>query len=357
MYRGASFGGVSVGANAGMSSSNENSKSSSDKSYSKTLVATYRIPRVTVHFPAEDLEPTEELKAHIEKVQKTKNLSELRKLTSLFGNLFCQQILLGGCLQTSKVLTGREVASESMERSKFKASVGLNVSVPGGPSANMKASHEKQDQKEEGSKTTDSTENLAFDATGGNTILAADPTAWLESVADFNYWRVIEQSELMPISDVIAAIQGYEQVKMWFLQAIPTLNKYIVVPQSRTLDVRLKLNAELEGLSRALSDDPKALEISTTRETELAADANRRKLDTYLGHNPTKPPHAVRTYIETRFEEGPDVKGAMRKEGKETVIDMTKYTYQVKTTTYDAIFSPARYGKDTSTLFSIPDND
>jgi hypothetical protein len=143
-----------------------------------------------------------------------------------------------------------------MERSKFKASVGLNVSVPGGPSANMKASHEKQDQKEQGSKTTDTTENLAFDATGGNTILAADPPAWLESVADFNYWRVIEQSQLTPLSDVISGISKYEDVKMWFLQAVPKLQEYIVVPQSRTLDVRFRLNFESEGLSRAIADVP-----------------------------------------------------------------------------------------------------
>ena len=189
IIRGASFGGVSVAANAGMSSSDESGKTASEKNYSKTLVASYRIPRVTIHFPSEDLEPTDELKDAIKQVENSKDLNDLRKITARFGNLFCQKILLGGCLQTSKVLTGHEIASESIQRSKFKANVGLNVSVPGGPSANMKASHEKQDQSEEGSRTTDNTENLSFDATGGNTILAADPPAWLESVADFNYWR------------------------------------------------------------------------------------------------------------------------------------------------------------------------
>jgi hypothetical protein len=76
--------------------------------------------------------------------------------------------------------------------------------------------------------------------------------------------------------------------------------------------------------------------------TKMVAEADRWKLDTYLGHNPTKPPHAVRTNID-RMEKEEIPKGAITKEGGKMVVDMTKYTYQVKTTTMDVIFSPARF--------------
>lgn len=38
----------------------------------------------------------------------------------------------------------------------------------------MKASHEKQDKVETGEKKTDTSEAMVFEATGGNTILAAE---------------------------------------------------------------------------------------------------------------------------------------------------------------------------------------
>jgi len=43
------------------------------------------------------------------------------------GHLFCQQVALGGCLQTTKVVTGTEQSTQTVEKEKFKASVGVAV--------------------------------------------------------------------------------------------------------------------------------------------------------------------------------------------------------------------------------------
>ena len=75
-----------------------------------------------------------------------------------------------------------------MEKESFKASVGLAVSTvsslpkfglrltdkPIGVGGSMKASHETQDSKEQSQRSTDTQEAMVFEATGGNTILAAE---------------------------------------------------------------------------------------------------------------------------------------------------------------------------------------
>jgi hypothetical protein len=65
------------------------------------------IPRVTVYLPPEDLEVTEDFAQAIARIRETKNLYELRKLHKAFGQLFCSEIVLGGCLQTSKTLDAK----------------------------------------------------------------------------------------------------------------------------------------------------------------------------------------------------------------------------------------------------------
>ena len=75
-----------------------------------------------------------------------------------------------------------------MEKESFKASVGLAASTvsslpkfgywltdkPIGVGGSMKASHETQDSKEQSQRSTDTQEAMVFEATGGNTILAAE---------------------------------------------------------------------------------------------------------------------------------------------------------------------------------------
>ena len=52
------------------------------------------------------------------------------------------------------------------------------------------------------------------------------------------------------LAHAIAQMPGLRPVKEWFLQAVPTISKYLIVPESRTLDVRLKVSTSDEGISR-----------------------------------------------------------------------------------------------------------
>lgn len=301
---------------------------------------------MTVYLPAEDLELTDEFAAAIAKIKQSQNLFELRKLHRLYGQIFCSEIVLGGCLQTTKTLTSEESKEETLTRNKFKGSVGLAVGVPQVASGSMKASHETQDMKEQGSRTFRQQENMSFNATGGNTILAADPPSWLGSVgSDFNTWRVIRQLQLKPLVDVVSDIPKYEEVRMWFLQAVPKLTEYIVIPQSRTLDARFKVLFQLEGLSRALAglhvgknnQESKDEDVGLTRSTKK----KDLKIQTYLAHNPEKPPTFIRTYVQ-QIPQAPKVtKSPLRSENGRMVVDVTTKIYQTVNTTTQAIFQPS----------------
>ncbi len=57
----------------------------------------------------------------------------LRNLYQTFGHLFCYTATLGGCLQTTKIVTGTEQTQQSKEKESFKASVGVAFSTVSPP--------------------------------------------------------------------------------------------------------------------------------------------------------------------------------------------------------------------------------
>ncbi|KNB19024.1 hypothetical protein FOXG_16478 [Fusarium oxysporum f. sp. lycopersici 4287] len=180
--------------------------------------------RVDFFLRPEDLEPTEEFRAALDGIKQTKNINALRELYSTFGHLFCHSVTLGGCLQTTKVVESDEDVKQSKEKQSFKAQVGVAVSTPFGAKGNAKGSKESQDSAEAFNRSASTSESMGFEATGGNSILAADPPAWSGSVANFNNWRIIEQTELTPIVDTISKMAGYHETRSWFFAAVPKLS-------------------------------------------------------------------------------------------------------------------------------------
>jgi hypothetical protein len=158
--------------------------------------------------------------------------------------------VLGGSLQTTKVVTGTENSSLSKEKESFKASVGVAVSTPFGIGGSMKASHETQDGKEDFKRNLDTRESMVFEATGGNTLLAADPPAWSGSVSDFNTWRVISQSDVGPMVETIAQIPGYQEIRSWFFRAVPKLSEYVIIPETRVLYARFKVTTQSGSIAK-----------------------------------------------------------------------------------------------------------
>ncbi|KAA8897742.1 hypothetical protein FN846DRAFT_816632 [Sphaerosporella brunnea] len=325
--------GWSVGGTGGVKFENSGSNKRTKKEYGKVLMATYKacskngsyqyhcFPRVTLYLNPEDLEPTDELKEALDLIKKEKNIKQLRNLHDTFGHLFCHQVELGGCLETSKVSKADATTTETSEKHQFKAEVGLAVSTPLGIGASTKVSNEHGTGSVDGTAVTDRSERMSFNATGGNTLLAANPPAWTASVVDFNNWRVIERSKLTPLSDAIAGNPQFGKVKQWFVQAVSKLSEYLTVPDSRTIDVRFSLVMN-EPLKRVLNTSTPA----------------------YLGHYPNNPPKPVKIAVK------PGVK-VQQKTVKKTLDilfwtvdltnDVTTCLQPVETQTANALFFPA----------------
>lgn len=78
-------------------------------------------------------------------------------------------------------------------------------------------------------------------------LIIGSPPAWSGSVANFNNWRIIEQTELTPIVDTISKMAGYHETRSWFFAAVPKLSEYMVIPESRMLHVRFKVASQNES--------------------------------------------------------------------------------------------------------------
>ncbi|RKK69622.1 hypothetical protein BFJ69_g12564 [Fusarium oxysporum] len=185
------WGGYSVGVTGGAAKEDTSGGNKTKKSYTKRMIGSYMFPRVDVFLRPEDLEPTEELRAALDGIKQTKN--------------------------------------------------------PFGAKGNAKGSKESQDSAEAFNRSASTSESMGFEATGGNSILAADPPAWSGSVANFNNWRIIEQTELTPIVDTISKMAGYHETRSWFFPAVPKLSEYMVITESRMLHVRFKVASQNES--------------------------------------------------------------------------------------------------------------
>ncbi|CAE6443603.1 unnamed protein product [Rhizoctonia solani] len=306
------FGAFSAGVSASYSNSSQSEEKKSRKENEKTLVGTYLFPRATVYLTPGDLEPTAELKSAIARIRAKQDITDLRRLHKDFGHLFCQSVVVGGCLQTTKIVTMTEETEETSQKDQFKVSPWVSGSV--------KASHEQGSAQQQGQTTAENKEKLVFEATGGNTLLATNPEAWTASLVDHGHWRVIKQDKLSSLAEALSQTEGYAEVLMWFSQAVPALSRYVQIPPARRLNFRLKAVADGLGIQRVLGEG----------------------IHKYLGHNPERIPELVHIGVEplpkalgTEFGSGLVEKGW-------PVVDMTAFTIPRSLRSATPLFSPKR---------------
>ncbi|KAG8691309.1 hypothetical protein FRC11_005056 [Ceratobasidium sp. 423] len=313
------FAGISVGVSTGFSTSKSSEEKKSRKENEKTLVGSYLFPRATVNLTPADLEPTEDLKAAIARIRTKKDITDLRRLHRDFGHLFCQSVVVGGCLQTTKTVTMTETSEETSSKEQFKVSVGVAVQTPY-VSASVKTSHEKGSAQQQGQTTTDTKEKLVFEATGGNTLLATNPDSWTASLSDYSHWRAIKRDTLSSLSDAISQMDGYVEVLMWFSQAVPALSKYVQIPPTRSLTFRLKTISDSPRMKRVIGEG----------------------VHKYLGHNPSKIPELVHVGVDPLSAAlGSEFKPGLTDKGW-PIIDITAFTKPRYLSTPSPLFTPKR---------------
>ncbi|KAJ7780008.1 hypothetical protein B0H16DRAFT_729600 [Mycena metata] len=322
---GGGYGGVSAEVKASFGTEESNENKEGQTSSQTTMIATYKYPRATIYLTAEDLVPTDELKAALELVGRTKDITDLRKLHAHFGHLFCQQVLVGGALQSTKISNATSKSSEKTEKEAFRASVGFAVKSPY-VTASGEVSHENGSAKSAGQTEKNISESVVFEATGGNTLLASYPLAWIDSVMDHKNWRVIEQTGLTPLTEVISAMPNWAHVPQWIAQAIPIYARYINIPQHRTLNCRLKASIKEDEISRQ----------------ESISRIAQKKVQGYLAHRPQEQVWPVRCGLELRKTIKSYTRTKEHVVENHIVMDITPMATQVDSQDLFGLFSPSR---------------
>lgn len=283
------------------------------------MIAEFKFPRATIFLRPEDLEPTDALRSAVDKVRRTKNINDLRALQAEFGHIFCQEVIVGGSLQTTRVTNSKSTVSESRQKEEFKAHFGLAVSTPWGIGGSSKASKQTGSEDEEAIKETNVNDMSAFEAKGGQTIYAANPPTWCASVLPFNNWRVIERSEPLLLATAISSCSDVKMVdvKQWFLSAVPQLSQYLAIPPSRCLDVRLKVQSDIPGLTQEIGD----------KETPIE---KQHHICNYLGHQFGKAIHPIRMGLKRRQLKVTEIKRSGGTSFGMPVTDITRDFKQVR---------------------------
>ncbi|KAJ7616091.1 hypothetical protein FB45DRAFT_757556 [Roridomyces roridus] len=315
----ASASGGYAGWSAEVNVSAASDTSSQDKKGQASKDILPQFPRATVYLTSKDLVPTEELEAALKLVSDSRDINDLRKLHANFGHLFCQQVLIGGALQSTKIMSSSSTSVESNQKESFRASVGVAVQSPVGVGASAKASTENGTGTDKGQSSQKLNESMVFEATGGDTLLASNPPEWINSVMASENWRVIEQGGLTAIAHVLSEIRGYEEVPQWIMRAIPILANYITIPRQRTLDFRFKVMLEEESISR------------------IAA----KRVQSYLSHKPGNLVWPVRNGLEQLEVIEWDQITHRRGDGWEA-MDVTRIARQKDSKEFQGLFLPAR---------------
>ncbi|RGP72590.1 hypothetical protein FLONG3_6598 [Fusarium longipes] len=268
-----SYGPISASVSYSQSSSQSSASSGTSDTYHKTMIANYLFPRVDLFLDGSCLEPTPDLKKALVKVEKSKNIKDLRQLRRDFGYLFCKHITLGGRLQTHQLMDQKNTTSEQEQKHAMKTSVGLAVSSPK-VGASVSHTQESGSATSSSQATSDRSEEHAFEANGGDTLLASNPVAWVPTVGNYTNWRVINRESLMLMSDAISELEGFEHTRSWFEQAVPVLSRFISFANHPTRQIRLRLMSPNHHLCLSYKKE--------SQDPDYALPPNY-----YLGHRPS----------------------------------------------------------------------
>lgn len=106
----------------------------------------------------------------LNEIRTVRNQESLRKLNEKFGVLFARRIQLGGRLSYSEASTATDSIQVKDHANKLKVSASASISHSFAQ-ASAKGSHEQQSREVKETSEQKLTRNLAWEATGGDTLL------------------------------------------------------------------------------------------------------------------------------------------------------------------------------------------
>ncbi|KAH0443079.1 hypothetical protein CcaCcLH18_01192 [Colletotrichum camelliae] len=192
---------VSVAVDTEHSSTKQERKST----YVDSLTVTYNFPRVGIEFDTTTLELTPECALDARKVS---NRDQVQHFYRTYGNVFVTSLTLGGFLLSTRNVTKDEQTTLDQVKDQTRKAAGISFQTPS-ISGSLGIANSKGSSSSDGSATLNQKATLAWDAHGGNTLLAANPTEWVNTVKDYRLWRLMDQQRVVQL---IGLIQDLDRV-------------------------------------------------------------------------------------------------------------------------------------------------
>ncbi|RAQ54784.1 hypothetical protein AFGD_003751 [Aspergillus flavus] len=177
--------GFSASASASYGDTNSSSDSSSSSEENKVMNITYNFPRVTIDFDHQSLDLSNQCKADLKAVS---TAADIESFKNKYGRLFAMRVQLGGRLHAAEESTARTSAEKAEHAKSQRAAAALSFKSP-----YVQAS--------------------------------ANSACMAYTVGSFYNWRVVKQSSVLAIEDVISSIPGYQDTKQIFADILDKNSK------------------------------------------------------------------------------------------------------------------------------------
>ncbi|KAF7176473.1 hypothetical protein CNMCM7691_002791 [Aspergillus felis] len=209
--------GVTAGVKVGYKSQAEVKTASNTTSDSKRMTITYNFPRVVLELDGDSLDLSDECKEDLKSISTAEAVQFFRRK---YGTFFASRVELGGRLHSSESSDSFAEGKVEERARALKISAAASFSstyVQGSASGSYEDSSNHTSNRQNSSLSN----NLAWEAKGGDTLLCNNPPAWCGTVASYYNWRISKQDDLLSMEDMISLIPGYEWVKQKFNNLAP----------------------------------------------------------------------------------------------------------------------------------------
>jgi hypothetical protein len=158
----------------------------------------------------------------------------LEKVLKRFGHVVPSEILLGGQLVLNYSEENDASASEEENEDVISAAVSVKVGGASGSISGSKGT--STDEKHSAERIAQQT---SFEAVGGNTLLASNPSSWVATLADPNVWAVIENRDASSTLDLLPDDLKNQALKFWPIEEEP-----LPPPSARSPNINYQANAD-----------------------------------------------------------------------------------------------------------------
>ncbi|MCJ1264432.1 hypothetical protein MMC22_004304 [Lobaria immixta] len=177
----------------------------------RNMFLIHEVPVVDISLHEGNSRLSESCRQALLKLRDLRRFSDLMDFFSNYGNIYAKRITLGGRLLASQEDYQQTTSNTVVREQTFKQSAAVSLgiiasSIKGGYSSEQGYASSSSLMRRENQAVID------WRAYGGNVVHASKPDQWRESLNDFHYWQVIENTEIESIQDFIGSLPGYDDI-------------------------------------------------------------------------------------------------------------------------------------------------